>query len=159
MACQRSGSYATDPAKGWVLRQTNIGHTLGSAQEGPPVSRSTVKTSGTCSVDNYRSVASGARYGYNLLEADNLDSENPWSILKADDYFLTANTKHGGIVSLTKAQYDAIRAADAKASDNADLKAEDVTVNRVLPIRTSLPSCRRRSRSLLPTVTALPSAT
>ena len=28
------GQYATDPAKGWVLRQTNIGHTLGSAQEG-----------------------------------------------------------------------------------------------------------------------------
>lgn len=53
-------------------------------------------------VDNYGSVASGARYGYNLLEADNLDSENPWSVLKADDYFLTANTKHGGIVSLTK---------------------------------------------------------
>ena len=43
-----------------------------------------------------------------------LDSENPWSVLKADDYFLTANTKHGGVVSLTKAQYDAIRAADAK---------------------------------------------
>lgn len=70
------------------------------------------------------------RYGYNLLEADNLDSENPWSVLKADDYFLTANTKHGGVVSLTKAQYDAIRAADAKASDNADLKAEDVTVDK-----------------------------
>ncbi|MSD82718.1 glycosyl hydrolase family 43, partial [Escherichia coli] len=52
------------------------------------------------------------------------------SVLKADEYFLTANTKHGGIVSLTKAQYDAIRAADAKASDNADLKAEDVTVDK-----------------------------
>lgn len=34
------------------------------------------------------------------------------------------------MVSLTKAQYDAIRAADAKASDNADLKAEDVTVDK-----------------------------
>ena len=29
-----------------------------------------------------------------------------------------------------QAQYDAIRAADAKASDNADLKAEDVTVDK-----------------------------
>lgn len=112
------------PAKGWVLRQTNIGHTLGSAQEGANGFKVNGENKWYMFVDNYGSVASGARYGYNLLEADNLDSENPWSVLKADDYFLTANTKHGGVVSLTKAQYDAIRAADAKASDNADLKAE-----------------------------------
>ena len=124
------GQYATDPAKGWVLRQTNIGHTLGSAQEGANGFKVNGENKWYMFVDNYGSVASGARYGYNLLEADNLDSENPWSVLKADDYFLTANTKHGGIVSLTKAQYDAIRAADAKASDNADLKAEDVTVDK-----------------------------
>ena len=124
------GQYATDPAKGWVLRQTNIGHTLGSAQEGANGFKVNGENKWYMFVDNYGSVASGARYGYNLLEADNLDSENPWSVLKADDYFLTANTKHGGVVSLTKAQYDAIRAADAKASDNADLKAEDVTVDK-----------------------------
>ena len=38
---------------------------------------------------------------------------------------------------LTKAQYDAIRAADAKASDNADLKAEDVTVDKGCLLYTS----------------------
>ena len=124
------GQYATEPAKGWALRQTNIGHTLGSAQEGANGFKVNGENKWYMFVDNYGSVASGARYGYNLLEADNLDSENPWSVLKADDYFLTANTKHGGVVSLTKAQYDAIRAADAKASDNADLKAEDVTVDK-----------------------------
>ena len=97
-----------------MLRQTNIGHTLGSAQEGVQRFKVNGRKQVYMFVDNYGSVASGARYGYNLLEADNLDSENPWSVLKADDYFLTANTKHGGVVSLTKAQYDAIRAADAK---------------------------------------------
>lgn len=125
----RASTRPTRPRAG-CCAQTNIGHTLGSAQEGANGFKVNGENKWYMFVDNYGSVASGARYGYNLLEADNLDSENPWSVLKADDYFLTANTKHGGVVSLTKAQYDAIRAADAKASDNADLKAEDVTVDK-----------------------------
>ena len=71
VACQRSGQYATDPAKGWVLRQTNIGHTLGSAQEGANGFKVNGENKWYMFVDNYGSVASGARYGYNLLEADN----------------------------------------------------------------------------------------
>ena len=34
--------------------------------------------------------------------------------------FVWSASKHGGVVSLTKAQYDAIRAADAKASEAGD---------------------------------------
>ena len=101
--------YGDRPGQGWVLRQTNIGHTLGSAQEGANGFKVNGENKWYMFVDNYGSVASGARYGYNLLEADNLDSENPWSVLKADDYFLTANTKHGAW-SRSPSQYDAIRA-------------------------------------------------
>lgn len=117
------GQYATDPSVGWVLRQNNVGHSLGSAQEGANGFKVNGENKWYMFVDNYGSVNSGARYGYNLLEADDLDAEdgNVWTPVGNDGFVLTANTKHGGIVPLTKAQYDAIRAADAKASDNKDL--------------------------------------
>lgn len=120
----------TDPAQGWVLRQNNVGHSLGSAQEGANGFKVNGENKWMMFVDNYGSVNSGARYGYNPLIATDLDSENPWKVMDTSNFFLTANTKHGGVVSLTKAQYDAIRVADAKASDNSGLKADDVKVDR-----------------------------
>ena len=124
------GQYAEDPATGWVLGQNNIGHTLGSAQEGANGFKVNGEDRWYMFVDNYGSVASGARYGYNMLVADDLDAAdgNVWSVLESDDFHLTANTKHGGIVPLTKAQYDAIRAADALAKDNQGLTVQGVTV-------------------------------
>ena len=120
----------TDPAEGWVLRQNNVGHSLGSAQEGANGFKINGENKWMMFVDNYGSVNSGARYGYNPLVATDLDSENPWQVMNTSNFFLTANTKHGGIVSLTKEQYDAIRAADAKASDNAGLTIDDVKVDK-----------------------------
>lgn len=120
----------TDPAQGWVLRQNNVGHSLGSAQEGANGFKVNGENKWMMFVDNYGSVNSGARYGYNPLVTTDLDSENPWKVMDTSNFFLTANTKHGGVVSLTKAQYDAIRAADAKASDNSGLKADDVKVDK-----------------------------
>lgn len=121
----------TNPAEGWVLRQNNVGHSLGNAQEGANGFKINGENKWMMFVDNYGGgTASGARYGYNPLVATDLDSENPWQVMDTSNFFLTANTKHGGIVSLTKAQYDAIRAADAKASDNANLTADDVTVDK-----------------------------
>ncbi|WP_236024553.1 LamG-like jellyroll fold domain-containing protein [Bifidobacterium pluvialisilvae] len=128
-----NGQYATDPAQGWVLRQNNVGHTLGSSQEGANGFKVNGQDKWYMFVDNYGSVASGARYGYNLLESDDLDAAdgNVWKPVGNDGFFLTANTKHGGVVSLTKAQYDAIRAADAKASDNQNLTvADEITVGK-----------------------------
>ena len=34
------------------------------------------------------------------------DLNQGWMPLQADDYFLTAHTKHGGVASLTRAEYD-----------------------------------------------------
>ena len=34
------------------------------------------------------------------------DLDQGWVPLQADDYFLTAHTKHGGVASLTRAEYD-----------------------------------------------------
>ena len=34
------------------------------------------------------------------------DLDQGWMPLQADDYFLTAHTKHGGVASLTRAEYD-----------------------------------------------------
>ena len=143
-----SPQYATDPDNGWVLRQNNIGHSLGSAQEGANGFKVNGENKWYMFVDNYGSVNSGARYGYNPLVATDLDAEdgNAWSVLRSPDFFLTANTKHGGVVSLTKAQYDAIRAADAKASDNTGLEADDVQVDKgaeMIDIENKLPKTQQ----------------
>ena len=42
--------------------------------------------------------------GYRPMVSRDLDQG--WVPLQADDYFLTAHTKHGGVASLTRAEYD-----------------------------------------------------
>ncbi len=42
--------------------------------------------------------------GYRPMVSRDLDQG--WMPLQADDYFLTAHTKHGGVASLTRAEYD-----------------------------------------------------
>ena len=42
--------------------------------------------------------------GYRPMASRDLDQG--WMPLQADDYFLTAHTKHGGVASLTRAEYD-----------------------------------------------------
>lgn len=42
--------------------------------------------------------------GYRPMVSRDLDQG--WVPLQADDYFLTAHTKHGGVASLTRVEYD-----------------------------------------------------
>lgn len=120
---------ATDSSQGWVYKTEKVGRVFGSNQEGANGFKVNGENKWILFVDNFGKVNPGARYGYNPLVATDLDAEgNPWKALDTADFFLTANTKHGGVVSITKAQYDAIRAADAKASDNQNLSVAG-TVN------------------------------
>jgi putative cell wall-binding protein len=57
--------------------------------------------------------------GYRPMETTDLDAG--WTQLTDPGFSMAPNTKHGGIVSLTKAQYDTVRAADATSAVTADL--------------------------------------
>ncbi|MFT8787517.1 MAG: Ig-like domain-containing protein [Bifidobacterium psychraerophilum] len=63
--------------------------------------------------------------GYRPMVASDLDAEDAWQYLDSSDFVLRSGTKHGGIVPLTKSGYDAIRAADASPSQNADLNVKE----------------------------------
>lgn len=63
--------------------------------------------------------------GYQPMVSTDLDAG--WDYLDASDYFLTSYTKHGGVISLTKAQYDAIRNADATSAVNTELGTVEIT--------------------------------
>lgn len=85
--------------------------------------------------------------GYRPMVSTDLDASTPWSVLDDSDFYMTPSTKHGGIVSITKAQYDAIRAADAKRSDNEGLETSKISVVEKSPIESA--------RSLLPQTQAV----
>ncbi len=99
----------------WTRVQTNIGG--GGSLEGPCVFPSH-------SDDNtfYLFLDAFKRSGYELMESHNLNSSTGWSYvdMNSDNYFLTPNTKHGGVISLTKKQYDAIRSADIDYEKTTD---------------------------------------
>ena len=59
------------------------------------------------------------------MVSTNLDEG--WDYLDASDYFLTSYTKHGGVISLTKGQYDALRAADATSVVNENLGTVEIS--------------------------------
>ena len=64
--------------------------------------------------------------GYKPMTTTNLDAG--WSMLTSPDFSMAEHTKHGGVISLVKSQYDKVRAADAKALTQTDLG--DVTVEK-----------------------------
>ncbi|MDR0671914.1 MAG: family 43 glycosylhydrolase, partial [Oscillospiraceae bacterium] len=47
------------------------------------------------------------------MVSTDLDSAAGWQQLDSPDFYMAPSTKHGGVISLTKAQYDAVRKADA----------------------------------------------
>lgn len=59
------------------------------------------------------------------MVSTNLDEG--WDYLDTSDYFLTSYTKHGGVISLTKGQYDALRAADATSVVNENLGTVEIS--------------------------------
>ena len=52
--------------------------------------------------------------GYRPMVTTDLDAG--WTQLNDPWFSMAPHTKHGGIVSLTKAQYDTVRSADAAAA-------------------------------------------
>ena len=55
------------------------------------------------------------------------DLNQGWDYLDSPDYFLTPNTKHGGVISLTKKQYDAVRGADAVSPVTEELDSVEIS--------------------------------
>jgi hypothetical protein len=93
--------------------------------------------------------------GYRPMVTDDLDAG--WSQLTSAGFEMAPSTKHGGIVSLTKAQYDTVRAADATSAVTADLGVADVAqganadaVGAALPATASVNLAYERGTSELP---------
>ena len=104
----------------WTRVQTAIGADWYGAVEGPASFKDH-------SVDNrwYLFVDDLPTPGYQPMVSTDLDSG--WDHLDTSNYFLTSYTKHGGVISLTKAQYDAIRNADATSAVNTELGTVEIT--------------------------------
>ncbi len=62
--------------------------------------------------------------GYRPLVTTDLDAG--WELLSSPDFSMAPSTKHGGIVGLTRAQYDAVRDADATGAVTEDLGSVEV---------------------------------
>lgn len=104
---------------GWQRVQSNIGQSRFGSVEGPA-------TFTDHSQPNrwYLFVDDLPIPGYQPMVSTDLDKG--WEYLDSEDYFLETYTKHGGVISLTKAQYDALRAADATSAVETDLGTAEV---------------------------------
>ena len=69
--------------------------------------------------------------GYAPMVSTDLDAATPWTALADGRFSLAPHTKHGGIVSLIRAEYRALRLADAPVSDprNRGLVAPGISVH------------------------------
>lgn len=77
--------------------------------------------------------------GYRPMQTTNLDAG--FTQLVSSSFSMAPSTKHGGIVGLTKAQYDEIREADAATAVSADLGAVEVEADATeSAVRDALPA-------------------
>ena len=121
------------PDTTWTTVQTNIGQSRFGAVEGPATF---VDHSNENSF--YLFVDDLPTPGYQPMYTS--DPDKGWEYLDSSDYYLTSMTKHGGVISLTKAQYDALRNADAISAVSDDLGKvivvegqTEAELNKVLP--------------------------
>ena len=110
-----------EPGTEWTQIQTNIGQSRFGSVEGPATF---VDHSNENSF--YLFVDDLPTPGYQPMYTSNPDEG--WEYLDSSDYFLTTYTKHGGVISLTKAQYDALRDADATSAVEENLGKVETTV-------------------------------
>lgn len=103
----------------WTRVQSHIGQSRFGAVEGPASFKDH-------SQENrwYLFVDDLPTPGYQPMISTDLSKG--FEYLDSPDYFLTTHTKHGGVISLTKAQYDAIRNADAVSAVQEDLGVAEV---------------------------------
>ena len=136
----------------WKRVQSNIGQSRYGAVEGPA-------TFTDHSQPNrwYLFVDDLPTPGYQPMVSTDLDKG--WEYLNASDYFLTSYTKHGGVISLTKSQYDALRAADATSAVESDLGTAEIeagsteeALTEVLPRTAEVNLAYDRGTSELPVV-------
>jgi len=102
------------PEAKWERVQSQIGSDIYGGVEGAAVFKDHGRENHW-----YLFVDAPSYTGYQLLESNDLDKG--WVRMDSDSYFLTKNTRHGGVCPLTKGEYDAIRAADVKAAAKEDL--------------------------------------
>ncbi|WP_228372995.1 glycoside hydrolase family 43 protein [Demequina maris] len=106
-----------EPDAAWHEVQTRIGegYADGHGVEGPTMFKAHGEDRWYLYVDVIPSV------GYRPMVSTDLDAETPWAPLDSPRFSLRASTKHGGVLGLTRAQHDALRAADAEAAVTPDL--------------------------------------
>lgn len=106
----------------WERVQSHIGEDRYGAVEGPAAFKDHSKENSW-----YLFVDDLPEPGYQPMYSNDLSKG--FDYLDSEDYFLTTHTKHGGVISLTKAQYDAIRNADAVSAVREELGAVEVEVD------------------------------
>ncbi|MFH8248732.1 LamG-like jellyroll fold domain-containing protein [Microbacterium sp. B2969] len=125
------------PTTTWSQVQTTIGAVWAGGNaggvEGPAVFRRHGEDKWYLYVDVIPST------GYRPMQTTNLDAG--WSQLVSSSFSMAPSTKHGGIVGLTRAQYDTVRAADATAAVSSDLGSVSVAKGSTdASIRAALPA-------------------
>ncbi|MFK4762705.1 LamG-like jellyroll fold domain-containing protein [Microbacterium sp. ZW T5_45] len=108
----------------WTTLQAKIGAAWAGGNaggvEGPAVFKSHSDEKWYLYVDVIPTV------GYRPMVTTDLDAG--WTQLTSSTFSMAPSTKHGGVISLTKAEYDRVRAADATAAVTSDLGSVQVAV-------------------------------
>ena len=106
-----------EPETTWTTVQTTIGAVWAGGNaggvEGPAVFKNHSEDTWYLYVDVIPAT------GYRPMVTNDLD--DGWTQLTSAGFEMAPSTKHGGIISLTKAQYDEVRAADATSAVSAEL--------------------------------------
>ncbi|MFB8146761.1 LamG-like jellyroll fold domain-containing protein [Microbacterium sp. NPDC056003] len=124
------------PSATWTQLQTRIGAEWSGGNaggvEGPAVFQRHGEDKWYLYVDVIPST------GYRPMETTNLDAG--FTQLVRSSFSMAPSTKHGGIVGLTKAQYDEIREADAATAVSSDLGSIEVDADATeADVRGALP--------------------
>ncbi|MFC5730592.1 MULTISPECIES: LamG-like jellyroll fold domain-containing protein [Nocardioides] len=112
------------PSTSWTQIQTNIGQADYGAVEGPAIFKDHGRDHWYLYVDVIPST------GYRPYETADLDAGFTRLDTGATGFTMAPSTKHGGIVSLTKAQYDTVRLSDL---DQLVTQEVEVTTDEDVP--------------------------
>lgn len=125
------------PAATWTQLQTRIGAVWAGGNaggvEGPAVFQRHGEQRWYLYVDVIPTT------GYRPMQTTDLDAG--WSQLVSPGFFMAPSTKHGGVISLSKAGYDTLREADAAAAVSGDLGSVEVSAGTAeSEVRAALPA-------------------
>lgn len=129
------------PAATWTQLQTRIGAEWAGGNAGGVEGPAIFQRHGDDHWYLYVDVIPST--GYRPMQTTNLDAG--FTQLLSTSFFMAPSTKHGGIVGLTKAQYDEIRQADAATAVSSHLgsveieaDASEAAVRDALPAETDV---------------------